>query len=170
MKQIWAPWRMEYILGDKSNDCIFCHNLSVKQSKKKLILYHGKFSLVMLNRYPYTNCHLLVAPGKHTDTLEGLTREESLNFFLTLRKSVSILKKAIKPDGFNIGMNLGRIAGAGVAGGAVAAAADASKAGRWEHRGGVCVDGGDGGVRGGDEGGVGRINRNCIAPYSDCLL
>ena len=114
MKQIWAPWRMEYILGDKSNDCIFCHNLSVKQSKKKLILYHGKFSLVMLNRYPYTNCHLLVAPGKHTDTLEGLTRKGWLDVFVTLRKSVSILKKAIKPDGFNIGMNLGRIAGAGV--------------------------------------------------------
>jgi len=114
MRQIWAPWRMEYILGDKSKGCIFCHNLPAKHSKKKLILHQGKFSLVMLNRYPYTNCHLLVAPRKHTDTLDGLNGEESLDFFITLRKSVGILKEAIKPNGFNIGMNLGRIAGAGI--------------------------------------------------------
>lgn len=114
MKQLWAPWRMDYILGDKSKGCIFCHHLSAKHSKKKLILYHGKLSLVMLNRYPYTNCHLLVAPRKHTDRLDDLTREESLDLFLMIRRSVNLLKEAIKPDGFNVGMNMGRVAGAGV--------------------------------------------------------
>ena len=114
MKQIWAPWRMDYILGDKPNECIFCHKLSTKHNKKKLILYQGKYSLVMLNRYPYTNCHLLVAPRKHTDILDNLTKKESLDLFITLRKSISLLKVALKTDGFNIGMNLGMIAGAGV--------------------------------------------------------
>jgi ATP adenylyltransferase len=114
MKQIWAPWRMNYILGDKSKECIFCHSIRTKHSKKKLILYRGEFSLVILNKYPYTNCHLLIAPRKHTHTLDDLTSEESLDLFFTLRKSVSLLKESIKPDGFNIGMNLGTIAGAGV--------------------------------------------------------
>ena len=114
MKPIWAPWRMEYILSNKSNECIFCHSTHTKHSKKKLILYQGDFSLVMLNKYPYTNCHLLIAPRKHTDTFDDLTNEESLDIIFTLKKSVSLLKDAIKPDGFNIGMNLGRIAGAGV--------------------------------------------------------
>jgi ATP adenylyltransferase len=70
----------------------------------------------MLNRYPYTNCHLLIAPRKHTNALDRLSAEESLNLFTTLSKSVNALNKSIKPDGFNIGMNLGRIAGAGVKG------------------------------------------------------
>jgi len=114
MKQIWAPWRMDYILRDKSGECIFCRSIRTKHSKRKFILHQGDFSLVMLNKYPYTNCHLLIAPRKHTDTLDKLTEEELLNLFLTLRKSVSVLKESIKPDGFNIGMNLGRIAGAGL--------------------------------------------------------
>ncbi|KPJ60288.1 MAG: HIT family hydrolase [Deltaproteobacteria bacterium DG_8] len=113
MKQIWAPWRMDYILGEKPRECIFCHSIRTKHSKKKLILYQGDFSLVMLNKYPYTNCHLLIAPRRHTDTLDNLTKEESLDIFYTLRKSLSVLKESVKPDGFNIGMNLGRIAGAG---------------------------------------------------------
>jgi ATP adenylyltransferase len=105
---------MDYILGEKSQSCVFCHTTSVKRSKKKLLLYRGKNSLVMLNKYPYTNCHLLVAPRKHTDSLSALTGEESLDLFSTLQKSVSLLKEAIVPEGFNIGLNLGRIAGAGI--------------------------------------------------------
>lgn len=114
MKQLWAPWRLEYILGKKSQTCIFCPTASLKQNRKKLILYSGNGSLVMLNRYPYTNCHLLVAPRKHTDSLSTLTREESLDLFSTLERSVSLLREAIMPEGFNIGMNLGRTAGAGI--------------------------------------------------------
>jgi len=114
MKQIWAPWRLEYILGEKSNECIFCHKVKSKHNKKKLILFNGHHSIVMLNKYPYTNCHLLVAPKKHTDTFDTLTDEESLDLMCILRTSISILKKATAPDGFNVGMNLGRIAGAGV--------------------------------------------------------
>ena len=115
MKQLWAPWRMEYILGTKSSNCIFCLNSKTKHNKKKLLLYGGKSSLVLLNKYPYSNCHLLVAPRKHTDSLNDLTQAESLDLFSTLTRSVDLLKKAIKPEGFNIGMNMGRVAGAGVA-------------------------------------------------------
>lgn len=114
MKQLWAPWRMDYILGEKSHTCIFCHTASVKRSKKKLLLYSGNHSLVMLNKYPYTNCHLLVAPQKHTDSLSALSGKASQDLFSTLQKSVSLLKEAVMPEGFNIGMNLGRIAGAGI--------------------------------------------------------
>lgn len=114
MKQLWAPWRMDYILGQKSSSCIFCHNSKTKHNKNKLLLYGGTFSLVLLNRYPYSNCHLLVAPRKHTDSLTSLNQEESIDLFATLTCSVELLKEAIQPEGFNIGMNLGRVAGAGI--------------------------------------------------------
>jgi len=105
---------MDYILSEKPHTCIFCHTASVKRSRKKLILYAGKHSLVMMNKYPYTSCHLLVAPRKHTDNLSALSREAAQDLFSTLQKSVSLIKEAITPEGFNIGMNLGRIAGAGI--------------------------------------------------------
>ena len=114
MKQLWAPWRMDYILGKKSSSCIFCHNPKTKYNRNKLLLYGGKYSLVLLNRYPYSNCHLLVAPRKHTDSLNNLTPEESTGLFSILTASVELLKEAIQPEGFNIGMNLGRVAGAGI--------------------------------------------------------
>jgi ATP adenylyltransferase len=114
MKQLWAPWRMDYILGSKSGKCIFCHSAHTRPNKKKLILHCGEFSLVMLNRYPYTNGHLLVAPRKHTDALDILTPEAALDLVVTLSTSIRLLKEALKTDGFNIGMNLGRVAGAGV--------------------------------------------------------
>lgn len=116
MRHLFAPWRIEYILSEKSGGCIFCHSPATRRSKKKLILYAGASTLVMLNRYPYTNCHLLVAPRRHTSTLSNLSDREMHDLFSTLRSSVDLLKRAIKPAGFNIGMNVGRTAGAGVAG------------------------------------------------------
>ncbi len=114
MKQLWAPWRLEYILGEKTRTCIFCHHPARGQNKKSLLLYAGPSSLVMLNRYPYTSCHLLVAPRRHTGNLSDLAPGEMIDLFSTLRSAVAVLKKIIKPAGFNIGMNLGRIAGAGI--------------------------------------------------------
>jgi ATP adenylyltransferase len=105
---------MDYILGKKSSSCIFCLNPKTKNNKNNLLLYGGQYSLVLLNRYPYSNCHLLVAPRKHTDGLNNLTPEESIDLFATLTSSVELLKEAIQPEGFNIGMNLGRVAGAGI--------------------------------------------------------
>jgi len=102
---------MEYILGEKEKECIFCIALS---EPGKLALHKGKFSMVMMNKYPYINGHLLVAPKRHISSIEGLTMEEMGDLLKTVRESIGILKEVMKPDGFNIGLNLGVVAGAGV--------------------------------------------------------
>ncbi|RLI04350.1 HIT family hydrolase [Candidatus Bathyarchaeota archaeon] len=114
MKQIWAPWRIEYILVKKSEECIFCKLPKEERDEENFILLRGKKNFIILNNYPYNNGHLMVAPFRHVGNLEELTDEELDEHFRMVRKSVEILKKAYKPDGFNLGMNLGRVAGAGV--------------------------------------------------------
>ena len=111
MKTMWAPWRMEYILGDKENGCIFCKALSEQDN---LTLFKGKETLVVMNKFPYINGHLLVAPIKHISTLDQLSKSEMGNLLKTVEQSVAILKKVMTPDGFNVGLNLGKVAGAGV--------------------------------------------------------
>ena len=111
MKTLWAPWRMDYILGEKEQECIFCVALS---DQGKLTLYRGSLSMVMMNKYPYINGHLLVAPKRHIASLDDLTLEEMSDFLKTVRDSIGILKKVMNPDGFNVGLNLGVVAGAGV--------------------------------------------------------
>lgn len=102
---------MEYILGDKENGCIFCKALSEQDN---LTLYKGKATLVVMNKFPYINGHLLVSPIKHISTLDQLSKSEMGNLLKTVEQSVGILKKAMTPDGFNVGLNLGKVAGAGV--------------------------------------------------------
>ena len=115
MKVLWAPWRMAYILSDrKDQNCIFCPGEDRSQDAERLILFSGEQSLVMMNRFPYNNGHLLVAPVRHVAGLEELGSEEILDLLLTVRKSIGILKKAMKPEGFNVGLNLGHVAGAGI--------------------------------------------------------
>ena len=115
MKVLWAPWRMDYILsGSEKGDCIFCPGDERGSDKDRLILYVGSMSMVMMNRYPYINGHLLVAPVRHVSGLEGLKEDESLDLLLTVRKSIDILRETIRPEGFNVGLNLGKVAGAGV--------------------------------------------------------
>ncbi len=111
MKTLWAPWRMEYILGEKEKECIFCLALS---ERGNLTLHKGSLSMVMMNKYPYINGHLLVAPIRHVASLEDMTLEEMGDLLKTTRDSIGILKKVMKPDGFNVGLNLGVVAGAGV--------------------------------------------------------
>jgi ATP adenylyltransferase len=111
MKTMWAPWRIEYILGAKEKGCVFCNALSVSD---QLTLYKGKNTLVVMNKYPYINGHLLVAPSRHLSMLEELSQAEMGMLLSTVEQSVAILKKVMQPDGFNIGLNLGRVAGAGI--------------------------------------------------------
>ncbi|NHJ86681.1 MAG: HIT domain-containing protein [Asgard group archaeon] len=117
MKKLWAPWRMDYILEPKSDDeCFICDILKDKEQndKKNLILFRGKVSLVILNAFPYNNGHIMVAPNKHTSELIELSPEISAEMWELTAKSVEVLKAAIKPEGFNIGINLGQVAGAGL--------------------------------------------------------
>jgi len=111
MKTMWAPWRMEYILGEKDEGCVFCRALSDQDS---LTLYKGEVTMVVMNKYPYINGHLLVAPTRHLSLLELLHKNEMADLLETVEKSVGILKKVMNPDGFNVGLNLGKVAGAGV--------------------------------------------------------
>jgi ATP adenylyltransferase len=115
MKALWAPWRMEYILSEKeAGECIFCPGDNRGQDQARLILYVGSLTLVMMNRYPYINGHLLVAPLRHVPDLESLTEKETLDLLLMVRRSIGVLKKVMRPEGFNVGVNLGSVAGAGV--------------------------------------------------------
>jgi ATP adenylyltransferase len=114
MKRIWSPWRINYILDKKPKGCIFCQKVEKGKEKEYLLLYKNKSSLVMMNRFPYTCGHLLIAPIRHTADLLDLPENEVTNLFLTLRRSITLLSKVMKPQGFNVGMNLGKIAGAGI--------------------------------------------------------
>ena len=111
MKTMWAPWRIEYILADKEEGCILCKALS---NADNLTLYTGKETLVVMNKFPYINGHLLVSPIRHISTLDQLSKGEMGTLLETVEKSVGVLKKAMSPDGFNVGLNLGKVAGAGV--------------------------------------------------------
>lgn len=115
MRVLWAPWRMEYILSDREEgECIFCPGDDRSQDQARLILYVGSLTLVIMNRFPYINGHLLVAPVRHVPELESLTEKETLDLLLMVRRSIEVLKKVMSPEGFNVGLNLGSVAGAGV--------------------------------------------------------
>jgi ATP adenylyltransferase len=120
MKQLWTPWRMKYILGMKKNSdlkkqgCIFCEKLKENKDEDNFILYRGKTAFIILNIFPYNNGHLMVAPYKHLGELERLKDEELGELMSLVKKSTGLLKKALNPQGFNIGLNIGRVAGAGI--------------------------------------------------------
>jgi ATP adenylyltransferase len=115
MKVLWAPWRTEYVTStNEKAECIFCLGDERSQQEKKLILYFGDLSVVLMNRFPYNNGHLLVAPLRHVPSLNALSSEEKLDLIALVEKSIGILEKVMSPGGFNVGLNLGKIAGAGV--------------------------------------------------------
>jgi ATP adenylyltransferase len=116
MDRLWAPWRMEYIVSDnKPEGCIFCQFPAANQDEQYHILARSASAFVILNRFPYNNGHLMVIPFKHVPAPDKLSPEEQADLHGLLYKTVAILKPKLKPDGFNIGMNIGRVAGAGIA-------------------------------------------------------
>lgn len=116
MDRIWAPWRMEYLMSDGSPGCIFCEKPAENDDRKNLILFRTPLSFVILNAYPYNNGHLMVAPFRHVATLAGLSPDERCDLMDALARSEAILERALKPQGLNIGVNLGHCAGAGIPG------------------------------------------------------
>ena len=114
MDVLWAPWRIEYILSKKEQHCIFCPGDDRRQDRERLILYVGSYSVVLMNKFPYNNGHLLVAPKRHISDMDSLTDEEAMELFHMIKNSIRILRKVMNPDGFNVGLNMGKVAGAGI--------------------------------------------------------
>lgn len=132
METIWAPWRVGYILGEQpgtgsdatenpvpetnpQTGCIFCDKPASNDDAKHLIVARGQTCFVLLNLYPYNNGHLMVAPYRHVSRLEDLADEEIADLMRAARRIEPILRQKLNPDGFNIGMNIGHVAGAGIA-------------------------------------------------------
>lgn len=115
MQRLWAPWRLEYIVGEKIDGCIFCVFPQQDEDRKHKILARGDHAFVIMNTFPYSNGHLLIIPYRHTSDLSELTADESLEMMQLLQRSMIVLKQAYNPDGFNIGVNQGTAAGAGIA-------------------------------------------------------
>ncbi len=117
MKTLWAPWRIQHVLGNasKTPGCIFEPSGQAFADKNQLLLYRDSLVIVLLNRYPYSNGHLLVAPIRHVACITDLSQQESHAIMEMIKKATTLLKKHLTPDGFNIGCNIGSIAGAGIA-------------------------------------------------------
>jgi ATP adenylyltransferase len=116
MDQLWAPWRMEYIGKDAAPEgCIFCIQDVPEQDRQRLVLFRGQHAFIMMNRYPYSNGHLLVIPFRHTAEIGELAAEERLELFDLVVLARRVLNRCLHPQGYNIGMNLGKVGGAGVA-------------------------------------------------------
>jgi ATP adenylyltransferase len=115
VEKLWAPWRMTYIEVKAPSGCIFCDKPAEDADAENLILRRGTTAFVMLNAFPYNNGHLMVVPYRHTADLADLTPEERDELMALAQWSNRLLAAAMRPDGFNVGMNLGRVAGAGIA-------------------------------------------------------
>jgi ATP adenylyltransferase len=111
METIFAPWRMAYVTGKRVVGCVLCGD---SLRRKELVVCEGKCVFVMVNRYPYTGGHLMIVPSRHLSCLTDLVPEERLELFAFQDLAVRVLTEAMKPEGFNIGMNLGKAAGAGI--------------------------------------------------------
>ncbi len=114
MKRLWAPWRIEYILGPKPDECVFCIKDIKGEDEERLILFRGNFSFVIMNKYPYNTGHIMVTPYRHIHSLEELKEEEQREMMWLLVKCTEILKEVFHPQGINIGLNIGEVAGAGI--------------------------------------------------------
>ena len=114
MEQLWAPWRGKFIESPKKDGCIFCDLPREGDDRKTLILYRGAEAFIIMNAYPYAAGHLMVAPFRHAARLSDLTQSEKGELFDLIARCEAVLTAAMKPEGFNIGFNLGKAAGAGV--------------------------------------------------------
>ncbi|HEX3152222.1 MAG TPA: HIT domain-containing protein [Gemmataceae bacterium] len=120
MDHLWAPWRLSYVAREgpskSGDDCFICRGLAEADDRRNLIAQRTPLGVVVLNRFPYNNGHLLVAPQAHKGRLDELTPDESADLQRTLTRLVATLERLMKPEGFNIGLNLGKVAGAGLPG------------------------------------------------------
>ena len=116
MEQLWAPWRIKYIETPKKGGCVLCQKTKENNDEANFILYRGQNNFLILNTFPYNPGHVMVAPYRHIANLQDLTDSEAEEHFDIVKKSLELLKEAMKPAGFNIGLNIGKVAGAGIEG------------------------------------------------------
>ena len=114
MEHLWAPWRIQYILNDKPEGCILCEKPREDKDVENYLLFRGNKNFIMMNSYPYNPGHLLVVPYRHTSNLDELPDDERNEHFELVSRSIKVLKEVFAPGGFNIGANLGKVAGAGI--------------------------------------------------------
>jgi ATP adenylyltransferase len=116
MQRLWAPWRLSYVQGERNREgCIFCRAAKPGDDAAHHVLHRGERCFAMLNAYPYNSGHLMVAPRRHVPSLEDLDADELLELMTLTQRSLGALREAYGPDGFNLGVNEGEIAGAGFA-------------------------------------------------------
>ena len=120
MDQLWAPWRLAHVAAAKpqtnGDPCFLCHALSESDDRKNLIAFRGESCVAVLNRFPYNNGHLLVAPRAHKGELQELTAHEVAEVHQTIVRLIEVFDRLMRPEGYNMGVNLGRAAGAGLPG------------------------------------------------------
>ncbi|MBA7632126.1 AP-4-A phosphorylase [subsurface metagenome] len=116
MEKIWAPWRMEYIRQEKPKGCFLCEKPRQNNDALNYILYRGRKNFVVMNSYPYNPGHLMIAPYRHVASLEELTNEELHEHAEIVIRSLKVLRQVFNPGGFNIGANIGKVAGVGLEG------------------------------------------------------
>ncbi|MBI5014293.1 MAG: HIT domain-containing protein [Deltaproteobacteria bacterium] len=114
-RPLWAPWRVEYVRGPKAEGCVFCRALAAGEDREHLVLHRGESTFVVLNRFPYTSGHLMVVPRRHVALPEDLSAAEASELWAMLATSKRALDAFLAPQGYNVGLNLGAAAGAGVA-------------------------------------------------------
>lgn len=114
MEVLWAPWRLDYILGPKPDECVFCLPEHTREDAERLVLFRGRRNFVIMNKYPYNNGHLMVTPYRHVMNLTDLDPEERHESMDLLQSCVRILTAHFRPQGVNIGLNIGEASGAGI--------------------------------------------------------
>jgi len=114
MKRLWAPWRLEYIKGEKDAECFLCRGIAREQDREDLIVRRGRLCGVIMNRYPYNNGHLMVFPYRHVHDMCETTPEEQAEMMTLMNACIAVLRRLLNPEGINVGINLGKAAGAGL--------------------------------------------------------
>jgi ATP adenylyltransferase len=115
MEVLWAPWRMDYIVGPKPDGCVFCLPAGTQGDRERLVLARGRHSFVIMNKFPYNSGHLMVTPFRHAHCITQLTSEENVELTRGIAACTRILYDCMRPQGLNIGLNLGEAAGSGIA-------------------------------------------------------
>jgi len=115
MKQLWAPWRLAFVeQTSRTSGCVFCEKPALRQDRQSFILRRSRHAYVMMNIYPYNNGHLLIIPFRHLAAIEDLPAPVLLDMLQLAQRSLKALRKAYAPEGFNLGVNQGKVAGAGI--------------------------------------------------------